>query len=395
MSMLTVTEKNGRVLTVADYEARIEIYKEQIGTGYIGIGKTLIEAKESGAVAHGEWEPWVERVTGLTMRQAQRCMQAAREIREGSAMARLEMSKAILLLQSGLDEETREEIAGRAGAEGATVRQLRQEITEAREKLRAQEQESAEAVRALKGQLVQSTGAAAEIRQALKKAEQERDQVAAQMRASQQGWQARMDEEAGRAYKRGADEGRVAAEKDAARKVQARLVELQAACDKAQAQVAEARRKLTESEGQMAAEKAAKAGVQGRLKELQAEADARAEMVTRLEQEAQALREDLEAAERREEKRSAQMAKMQEQIGQREMDAARGVRASLGGEMDLGAAVRRFLAEVGMLPQMGAMLSGIGESERAALRVHVDAVSAWARGAAAALETIGADGAVM
>ena len=49
MTMLAaVTNKNG-LMTLADYEARIHLYKEQIGVGYIGIGRTLIEAKEAEA----------------------------------------------------------------------------------------------------------------------------------------------------------------------------------------------------------------------------------------------------------------------------------------------------------------------------------------------------------
>ena len=127
MEMLAKVEEK-RIVTLAEYEARIHLYKEQIGTGYIGIGKTLIEAKEAKVVPHGQWEAWVTKTTGLTPRQAQRCMQAATEIREGSAMAKLEMSKALLLLGSGLEEDEREAIAERASEEGATVKALRDEI---------------------------------------------------------------------------------------------------------------------------------------------------------------------------------------------------------------------------------------------------------------------------
>lgn len=144
-------------LSLADYEARIHLYKEQIGTGYIGIGRMLNEAKEAKVVPHGQWEVWVTKTTGLTPRQAQRCMQAATEIRDGSAMARLEMSKALLLLGSGLDEEAREEIAERAGEEGATVKALREEIRQARaaqeeveNQLRAREEAHREQLEAVK-----------------------------------------------------------------------------------------------------------------------------------------------------------------------------------------------------------------------------------------------------
>ena len=189
MTMLANREE-GRVLTLADYEARIHLYKEQIGTGYIGIGRTLLEAKEAKAVPHGQWEAWVTETTGLTARQAQRCMQAATEIRDGSAMARLEMSKALMLLGSGLDEEAREEIAEKAADEGATVKALREEIRQAKVKL------------------VQETGAATEMRMELKQVKAERDGLAYQMKAQIGAYQKRMDEEAEKAYREGMKEGR-------------------------------------------------------------------------------------------------------------------------------------------------------------------------------------------
>ena len=174
-----------RALTLADYEARIHLYKEQIGTGYIGIGRTLLEAKEAKVVPHGQWEAWVTETTGLTPRQAQRCMQAATEIKDGTAMARLEMSKALMLLGSGLDEETREEIAGKAVEEGATVKDLREQLRQAKLKL------------------VQETGAAVEIREALKKSEEEKDTLIQQIRARESAYQAHLDEAREDAYKRG------------------------------------------------------------------------------------------------------------------------------------------------------------------------------------------------
>lgn len=174
-----------RSLTLADYEARIHLYKEQIGTGYIGIGRTLLEAKEAKVVPHGQWEAWVTETTGLTPRQAQRCMQAATEIKDGTMMARLEMSKALLLLSSGLDAEQQEEIAGRAVEEGATVKDLREQLRQA------------------KLQIVQETGAAVEIREALKKSKEEKDTLVQQIRARESAYQVHLDEAREDAYKRG------------------------------------------------------------------------------------------------------------------------------------------------------------------------------------------------
>ena len=175
-------------MSLADYEARIEIYKEQIGTGYIGIGRTLNEAKESGAVPHGQWEAWVTRTTGLSLRNAQRCMQAATEIRDGSALAKLEMSKALMLLGSGLDEDQQEAIAAKAADEGATVKQLRAEL------------------KAAKLQNVTDAGTVASIRAELKKAEEAKNSLQEQMKATIAAYQSRISEEREEAYRQGAAE---------------------------------------------------------------------------------------------------------------------------------------------------------------------------------------------
>ena len=190
MTMLANVKEN-KVMTLADYEARIYLYKEQIGTGYIGIGRTLIEAKEAKVVPHGQWETWVTETTGLTARQAQRCMQAATEIKDGSAMARLEMSKALLLLSSGLDEETREEIATQAADEGATVKDLREQLRKA------------------KLQIVQETGAGAEIREALKTLEAERVALEEQLKAREEAYRTQLDEAREDAFRRGEGAGKL------------------------------------------------------------------------------------------------------------------------------------------------------------------------------------------
>ena len=180
-----------RALTLADYEARIHLYKEQIGVGYIGIGRTLIEAKEAKVVPHGQWESWVTETTGLTPRQAQRCMQAATEIKDGTAMARLEMSKALLLLGSGLDEGTREELAAKAADEGATVKDLREQLKQAKLKL------------------VQETGAATEIRDALRKAEEDREQLEQQMKAQMESYRENLEKTQSDAYRAGVNCGKL------------------------------------------------------------------------------------------------------------------------------------------------------------------------------------------
>ena len=183
MTMLAKTET--RVLGIADYEARIRLYKEQVITGYIGIGRTLNEAKAAGVVPHGEWEAWVERTTGLNIRQAQRCMKAASEIRDGSYLGQIDMSKAMLLLSSGLEDEQQEALAEKTVKEDSSVRELKEQI------------------RKLKLEKVAEAGANAEIRTALKAAESERDELKGQMAAAVQAVKEDAERKATEAYERG------------------------------------------------------------------------------------------------------------------------------------------------------------------------------------------------
>lgn len=183
MTMLAAVE-NTHIMTLADYEARIYLYKEQIGTGYIGIGRTLLEAKEAEIVPHGEWEEWVERTTGLNIRQAQRCMKAAREIKDGSALARLEMSKAIMLLASGLDEDAQEAIAQRAADEGATVARLRAEIEQQKQDLEWTRKAAAEETRKVteeKLKALEAKEAAQGMESALREVTQENESLRGQL----------------------------------------------------------------------------------------------------------------------------------------------------------------------------------------------------------------------
>lgn len=232
MTMLAKNVETG-VITREGCEARIALYKEQIGTGYIGIGKTLNEAKAAGVVPHGEWEEWATRTTGMEIRYVQRCMQAATEIRDGSQMARLEMSKALMLLSSGLDAETREQVAGKAADEGATVRELREQIKK------------------LKLEKVNGAGAAAEIREQLKKAESEREQLIAQMTERENAWKARLEVETGKAYQRGSSEQVKEIEADIRKEFQNKLDYNRGQIEtlKTQLEMAEAKRKSAETEG--------------------------------------------------------------------------------------------------------------------------------------------------
>lgn len=309
MEALTTFEQENGLMTLEDYEARIYIYKAQIGTGYIGIGRTLNEAKEARVVPHGQWESWVTTTTGLNIQQAQRCMRAAREIREGSALAQLEMSKALMLLSSGLNEDAQEELAKQAADESATVKELREEIE----------------------------------RQKADLAVFERTAIAAEERASQ-------------ADNRAA---RLADREKQARK-DAKAAETHAdACQEIAVQLRE----------ELDALQAKAAG--GISAEAQAIIDD--------------LRADLQAAEKREEKRAEQLEALRREHTQRAMEDARALTTSTLSGFDLAAAVRAFIGSAGVLPQMGKTLRALPLTERETIRQNIDTVAEWVHGARMAL----------
>ena len=103
-------------------EIRIHAHIGAAAENLLAVGRCLNEAKDRGLVGHGEWENWVRTHTGMEARKAQRLMQAAREVPEGSLMERLPITKITTILQ--LPEGQREEMAERATAEDMTVREL-------------------------------------------------------------------------------------------------------------------------------------------------------------------------------------------------------------------------------------------------------------------------------
>lgn len=418
-------DRGAEILSLEAYEARIRLYKEQAVSGFIGIGRTLNEAKAAGVVPHGQWEAWVEKTTGMGIRQAQRCMQAAVEIRDGSWLGRLDMGKAMMLLSSGLEDGQREALARRAAggdaeadgegssAKGMTERELRAEIrrlqgkldtvtadadkaiAEAERRRREAGADVEETVKALKLQIVKESGAAAEIRAALKKAEAERDQMAGQLRARDEAWRGRLEEETGSAYRRGSDEGRLAAEKELAAEVRK---EFQGKLDFANSKVRDREERLRTAEAdlrqaQIDASKLWDEGYrQGASQAELSEQQLRNEKAA-AETALATARAELAAAEEREARKARELAELKRERTQARMDSARGIRIDDGG-LDLTAAVRQFIGAAGALPQMGQLLAGLTESERESLRAQVETVARWVRDARAALGTVAAEASI-
>ncbi len=122
-----------RLTTLKDIEHQIAHHMRGAYSEMLEVGRCLNEAKETELVPHGQWEEWVRRNTGMSERQAQKLMQAARSVGPNSAMARLPISKIQAILS--LPEPEREGMAERAEGENLSLRELQKEVDQAKKEL--------------------------------------------------------------------------------------------------------------------------------------------------------------------------------------------------------------------------------------------------------------------
>lgn len=130
-------------------ETNIERCRDAAAENIVEIGRWLNRAKEENIVPHGEWATWLTEHAGMNERTAQRAMQIARELPEGSTLARLGVAKISSLLT--LPAAEREDVASRIDAEhlssrevDAQVKAIRAERDEALRVLGEQRRASAE-----------------------------------------------------------------------------------------------------------------------------------------------------------------------------------------------------------------------------------------------------------
>ena len=88
MKVTCIEPDQQALVTLANIEYRISVHMQGTYREILAVGRCLVEAKEAGLVPHGQWEEWVRRNTGMSERQAQRLMQAARNV----LMGRLSMA---------------------------------------------------------------------------------------------------------------------------------------------------------------------------------------------------------------------------------------------------------------------------------------------------------------
>lgn len=111
-------------------EMRIEMHRDSAAGSLLEVGRWLNAAKDERIVPHGQWTAWVKEHAWMNERTAQKWMQAARELPEGSPLARLEITKIQSLML--LPAEEREEFAEQIGADKLSSREVDAAVRAAR-----------------------------------------------------------------------------------------------------------------------------------------------------------------------------------------------------------------------------------------------------------------------
>lgn len=122
---------------LSEIEWQIHDHMERAASELLDVGRCLVAAKDGKLVPDGHWSEWVLANTGMSVRSAQRLMQAAREVAPDSALAKLSMGKITALL--ALPAAEREEFAAQHDAGSATVRELQLAVASERKARKAAE----------------------------------------------------------------------------------------------------------------------------------------------------------------------------------------------------------------------------------------------------------------
>lgn len=324
---LTHTPHPGRLRQI---EWEIHDHMERAAGELLEVGRCLLEVKDGNMVPEGEWCKWVLAHTGMSVRSAQRLMQAAREVAPDSALAKLSLGKITALL--ALPADQREAFAAEHDAESATVRELQEAVAQERRRREKAEHDNT----ALADKLERLTDEAKH-------------------------GAARAREEVAREY-----EGRMSQEVERrTTNIRATLERMQSAKADADEQIAALTERLTELEhGQLSLHDDELARLNDELRrQSKLRADAQAELL-----------------------------RLRKQLAQGGMPGASndiGLSAS-----ELRSAVNAYLGRAGALPHMQLALAAIDEGTRNEYRISVEMLEAWCAQARAALGAVACEAVV-
>lgn len=138
MEDIRILDRNEMTLPHIEYRIRSNVNGAAVCL--LEIGRALNDAKDHKLVPHGQWESWVEGITGVSIRSAQAWMDAARKVAIGSRLEGINFCKLELILK--LPEEAREAMAERVQQEDMSVRELKRQVAELTGKLQNAERMS-------------------------------------------------------------------------------------------------------------------------------------------------------------------------------------------------------------------------------------------------------------
>lgn len=124
MALATVRDAGSLPVTwnnIDECTAEILRWKNTIGLGVIRIGQALLWAKER--LRHGEFDAWLRDTVEFSRSSATNFMRIAREVEEGSAIAKLPYTKVLALLD--VPKEEREAFAAAHDAEHTSAAELK------------------------------------------------------------------------------------------------------------------------------------------------------------------------------------------------------------------------------------------------------------------------------
>lgn len=124
MALATVRDAGSLPVTwnnIDECTAEILRWKNTIGLGVIRIGQALLWAKEQ--LRHGEFDAWLRDKVEFSRSSATNFMRIAREVEEGSAIAKLPYTKVLALLD--VPKEEREAFAAAHDAEHTSAAELK------------------------------------------------------------------------------------------------------------------------------------------------------------------------------------------------------------------------------------------------------------------------------
>ena len=331
---------------LADVTERVRYYARRSAGDLLELGKALTEAKA--LVDFGQWQNYVKENAGMELRMAQNCMQAYRRFGAGKTdVSQLNMGQ-ILALMPASDEEIKA-LSETGDVSAMSSREIKTAIKRARE-------EAAEE-------------AAEKARDAMQcMANDKARELAKQKMAFEEELKKKVEE----AKTESASE--VEALQDALRESQAAADDLRNRLGDAEARARDATEAAIETGRDVSSRNNALKDEADRLRRELEDRDA---VIAELQEQYDAMREDLGNA-----KRTIARG-----------DAERSTADILSAEA-VGDAVRIFIGQVGRVPFMHGTFAMMDEEQREAYRANVMQVAEWAGKSLTALETVATEGGV-